>query len=347
MAKRHAFPLLDAMRGVAALIVLTRHVPDVTLKTYFPGGYLAVDFFFALSGFVLAHAYEDRLRRGFSPLKFMALRYVRILPQYLIAQMLGGSLIAVSLVLGHSEVTLSQWFAACFFAAAALPLPPHFWSSGNALFPLDLPAWSLFFELAVNVAYCAGIFRFRGPALVVLLMLAGTSLVGLAAMYGNLDGGGDWSSFPLGIGRVVFSFFAGVAVLRLRKLYRFAPELPSALPLLVLLCLLAWPVAARASADLVAVALFPILLLVGSARARCGRSLGFLGRISYGVYVLQYPIIGTVDVTLRKCSGLTLASFGIGGTVAVALAVIAVAALIEYRVDGPLRAGLKRRFCLE
>ncbi len=77
------FTVLDGLRGVAALCVVQTHTQDLLLGDTLPTAYLAVDLFFLLSGFVLAHAYEERLRQGMTLHRFMLARLVRLYPLYL------------------------------------------------------------------------------------------------------------------------------------------------------------------------------------------------------------------------------------------------------------------------
>jgi peptidoglycan/LPS O-acetylase OafA/YrhL len=76
----HSFKMLDGMRGVAAMGVVLYHLSQMLSLHLFRAGYLAVDIFFCLSGFVIAHAYERRLLGGLSPLRFAAIRFARFFP---------------------------------------------------------------------------------------------------------------------------------------------------------------------------------------------------------------------------------------------------------------------------
>ena len=58
------YDILDGLRGVAALMVILYHVFECFDWTPLPHGYLAVDFFFVLSGFVIGYAYDGRWREG-------------------------------------------------------------------------------------------------------------------------------------------------------------------------------------------------------------------------------------------------------------------------------------------
>jgi peptidoglycan/LPS O-acetylase OafA/YrhL len=93
--ERHSFQTLDALRGVAALVVVVHHNhPMFTWRPHH--GYLAVDLFFVLSGFVLSYAYQDRLDRGWPTIKFLRARLVRLAPLYLLALLFGFFLTILS-----------------------------------------------------------------------------------------------------------------------------------------------------------------------------------------------------------------------------------------------------------
>ncbi|MGL4302258.1 MAG: acyltransferase family protein, partial [Sphingomonas sp.] len=82
-ATTHRFVALDSLRGVCACIVVLYHLGGTIQLTELPlirAGWLFVDFFFVLSGFVIAAAYRDRLARGFPVGRFMVLRLGRIYP---------------------------------------------------------------------------------------------------------------------------------------------------------------------------------------------------------------------------------------------------------------------------
>src|SRR4051812_23930437 len=90
-SKHSRFLTLDALRGVAALIVFIRHSgPQFGLSAVeYSASHMAVDLFFVLSGFVLANAYESKLVDGtLGVSRFMLLRYIRLFPLYLLAMVL-------------------------------------------------------------------------------------------------------------------------------------------------------------------------------------------------------------------------------------------------------------------
>lgn len=72
------FHTLDALRGIAAIGVVIFHMQLAFNPIRAPGGYLAVDLFFIMSGVVLSHAYEGRFRAGMGTVEFMRVRLIRL-----------------------------------------------------------------------------------------------------------------------------------------------------------------------------------------------------------------------------------------------------------------------------
>jgi peptidoglycan/LPS O-acetylase OafA/YrhL len=197
--RNRSFVTLDGLRGIAALAILTRHAPaffaSVAIMIPLSGrtgpavsvgpfyeSYLAVDFFFALSGFVLAHAYGARLGSSLSGLRFMAVRLIRLYPLYVFALLI-ATLLAVPRALSHDQSGLLETLKNLLPAILFLPAPPV---SGDAvLFPFNGPAWSLFFELLANGCIAIVGFRLRSRTLGAIVGIAGLAL---AAAISVLDG---------------------------------------------------------------------------------------------------------------------------------------------------------------
>lgn len=92
LSSKPRYEILDGLRGVAAMIVVAFHL----IETYFEGqpviqplnhGYLAVDFFYMLSGFVIGYAYDDRWGRMTTGL-FFKRRLVRLHPMLMFGTLL-------------------------------------------------------------------------------------------------------------------------------------------------------------------------------------------------------------------------------------------------------------------
>jgi peptidoglycan/LPS O-acetylase OafA/YrhL len=303
------FTYLDAMRGIAALLVMARHVG------FFPGlgfaeSYLAVDLFFLLSGVVIANAYETRLQTGaMSAMRFMRLRIVRIFPLYL----LGSALTLGAWLAGDADTPQAlPWLvvlACLMLPSLATPQP----------FPLNHPAWSLFFELLANLVYALGLGRLGTRGLLAAVALAALAVTALlvAGSTHNLDVGWSQANFAAGLVRVGFSFFAGVLLFRLHRGRRArAPALggrTGAKPAhgwlyvaLVTALLTAHPSGVwQPWFDGVAVlAVLPWLVyraLWCEPGARAARLARWLGAVSYPLYALHAPLSEWVHQALAYC----------------------------------------------
>ena len=149
---------LDGMRGVAALMVV--HFHYVLVAGYVLGdqhkmqAYLAVDLFFALSGFVIALSYSDKLASALSISGFVKRRLIRLYPLYIFGIALGLSIEVARALSTGSGFKISEWAVEFGFNLFFLPSFQH-----EILFPLNLPAWSLFYEMAVNIIFAWVLWR--------------------------------------------------------------------------------------------------------------------------------------------------------------------------------------------
>ncbi|MCI3135122.1 acyltransferase family protein [Phenylobacterium aquaticum] len=346
MRKTRYYPALDGLRGVAALcvVLMHRHV-WFGLDGALGHGFLAVDFFFMLSGFVIANAYDGKLANGLGIAGFMRARVLRLYPMLILGAAIGAlwRLLALNLGVG----VLNVWEVANLFGRASFVLPAlHSRFEGASAFPLDPPTWSLFFELAINLVYVA-IFRWLTPARMVAIMAAGfLALVVLALKNGGIDAGDIAAEFWLGFVRVTFPFFAGVL---LHKVRGFAPlarlKAPFWAQAAILLAILNVPNIGWANApfDLICVGLvFPALVISGSLTESPPaetRALKIMGDLSYPIYVLHYPMyvfLGGLGRVLGWLTPETQLVFGLAS-----LAIILAAswsATLFY--DRPVRAWL-------
>ncbi|CUX45076.1 Protein 2 in picA locus (modular protein) [Agrobacterium tumefaciens str. Kerr 14] len=207
------FILLDGIRGVAALFIVHRHAEDLFGKST-ASSYLAVDLFFALSGFVLAHAYSRKLSEGaITPGFFLKARFARLYPLYALALALMAAYFICLYVLGvptpiddlHRLVDPGELAFALFTGLLFLPAPFTLTLNG-ALF-LVSPAWSLFNELVVNAFYARWGVRATTRQTAVVLTVSALVLMVAAAEFGRLHAGFRWHEMYAGMGRVFFSFF--------------------------------------------------------------------------------------------------------------------------------------------
>jgi peptidoglycan/LPS O-acetylase OafA/YrhL len=344
----HRFAVLDGMRGLAAFVVIADHVPAPTIGPLTPGRYLAVDFFFVLSGFVLAHAYGRRLEAGFSPAAFLKARLIRLYPLYVAGLCLGALLALLHMqeawIHGNILKVLVVFTLGLFF----IPCPPSFLPPDMALFPFDGPAWSLFFELAVNAVYAVFAAQLFGIRLGALLAFAAALLAVLAVSSGTLDGGWKWPNFSAGAARVAFSFFAGVAIYRLWS-RRNLPGLHPAFAFAILAIVFAvpaegaWRPVFDATAALV---IFPALVALSANSAPSeGAKRIFLtmGMLSYGVYVLHVPIYHLLRMGAGAIFHTQLEALGDGAILLVLIGAAAATSVAHVFYDVPVRRWLTRQ----
>lgn len=326
------------MRAIAAMCVVLVHSSGLLFeRVLVPGAYLAVDFFFALSGYVIAHAYDSKAM----PMRdFMLKRVARLYPLYALGLLL-GALQAVALVAMHrSPMTWTD--VAASLALHALYLPSPFNGGGDALFPLNGPFWSLFFELVVNIAYASFIYRSRWAMGVV----AGIAMIVLAQAtfsQGHADLGWQWPWMHVGLAKVLTSFTLGACI------RRYLPTCPWALRgwrlgvLFLILCgAFALPAPEgpwRATLDMVFILIIsPTLIWFGASIATTPRQHAWfqtLGAASYGMYVIHLPLMFAAGFVGHK---LGMQPLLLGA--AFVASVQALAIWLERRYDQPLRAWL-------
>ncbi len=335
------FLVLDGLRGIAAFAVILDHVPSGQLGALVPNRTLSVDFFFILSGFVLAHAYGAKLEGGWSPWAFMRMRLIRLYPLYIL-----GTMIGVLALLGRQWPGWTHFLYALIPAILFLPAPPNSAISGGSLYPYNGPAWSLFFELIANLVF-AMIVRFLNWRVFAVILPVGAALT-IITIFNHPDARGPgwmWTHLDAGLARVVFDFFAGVAIYRLRSVIAL-PAIPWWAAAVTFLVAIAVPVAAEwapAYDAFATIVLMPLLVALASGAKVNGvvaRICGVLGLLSYGVYILHVPILQLLSPGLLAIG---IPPWGNAlGAILIALAAGAAAAILHSLYDQPVRRWLAR-----
>ena len=364
------YHLLDGLRGVAALMVIWYHVFEgyafaggTTIDT-FNHGYLAVDFFFILSGFVIGYAYDDRWGKNFTMKDFIKRRLIRLHPMVIMGAVVGaitfyiqGSVQWDGTHIGISMVMLS--LLCTIFFIPAMPGVGYEVRGNGEMFPLNGPCWSLFFEYIGNILYALFIRRLSNKALTIVVVLLGVALASFAIFnvsgYGNIGVGWtlDGVNFIGGLLRMLFPFSMGMLLSR-----NFKPmKLRGAFWIctLVMIALFAVPYLEGTESictngiyeAFCIIIAFPILLWIGASGTTTDKKstqiCKFLGDISYPIYVIHYPIMYLFYAWLIKNQLFTL-----GETWQVALCVYAWNILFAYLClklyDEPVRKYLAKRF---
>jgi len=349
----HRYLALDALRGAAAFAVLFYHLrnletPDRATAGFasFASGYLAVDFFFVLSGFVLAHAYGERWAQGLTPGRFMLARFVRLQPMIAVGTLLGFALALSQRLLGLPGAPgLTEIGTSLVLNLLILPNPMVPWG----IFLFNPPIWSLFYEMLACLVLALGMRRaFTGRAARqarisgCLLVACAAGLLGLIAsvvLTGNLDRGVVLKDWPVGLARIAFSFSLGLLLHRSRRYWmRRIPSVPVIWLLLACLGTLAFSPSgvARSLYDLAFVTLIsPVIVALGAVSVPTVRTrpiAEWLGAISYPLYAIHAPIKHIADtfVPLNFLPLLTLTT----------IVVVATAWLLARFVDPAMRRAL-------
>lgn len=368
------YELLDGLRGVAALIVVCYHIfegfsfAEITngagdgMIRILNHGYLAVDFFFLLSGFVISYAYDGRSKMKMGD--FFKRRLVRLHPMLIMGAFIG----MLCFLIGGSQ----QWNGTqvpfyltmlCFVLSAlmlpAIPGSPNEVRGNGEMFPLNGPAWSLFFEYIGNILYILFIRRLSTKILGAFVLLLGV----LHTMFslGNFSGYGsigvgwtlDGVNFCGGLIRMLFPFTLGMFLSR-----KFKPlKIKSAFAICTFLLLLIFSMPYVPGMKLISfnglyesfciLILFPLILMLGASGKEenkySSKVNSFLGELSYPLYIVHYPIMYLFYQWLIANERYTLSE-----TFFVAIPVVVLSVLLAFLFlkfyDKPLRKYLTEKF---
>ena len=363
------YELLDGLRGVAALVVIWYHVFEgfatSPVDQRFNHGYLAVDFFFILSGFVVGYAYDDRWkRRTLSFGGFIKRRLIRLHPMVVLGAVLGAVTFCIQgrvqwdgTPVAFSSVLLALLLS--LFLIPALPGSAPEVRGNGEMYPLNGPTWSLFFEYIGNLLYALFLRRLPTRWLAGFVALTGAGLaafaVGNGSGYGHLGVG--WTlagnNLPGGLLRLSFAFPMGLLLSRLfRPVAVRGAFWICSLAVVALLCV---PYVGDGTAPWMnglydaacVLVLFPLLVWLGaSGRASDRGTAGlckFLGDISYPVYVIHYPFMYLFYAWLWSGERIPFAqAWPVAAGIFAGSILLAWGALKCY--DEPVRRWLTRRF---
>ncbi|MDE5608216.1 MAG: acyltransferase [Muribaculaceae bacterium] len=315
-SQKPRYELLDGLRGVAAMLVIWYHFfegfatsPTDQMMNH---GYLAVDFFFVLSGFVIGYAYDDRWRKGLTPRRFMLRRVIRLQPMVVLAVVLGAVawIVQGCVRWDGTPMPVGSLLVALLLGLVLIPVLPGADADvrGNGeMFPLNGPSWSLFFEYIGSLLYALCLRRLSVRALWTVVIVSGACLA--ATAFGNMSGayhlGVGWSladgGFFGGFFRLSFSFSAGLLISRTfrRRTIRGAFWLCAAMMAVLMAMpyiggdsISPWNALYDSAATLFT---FPLIVWLGACGTTTDRFstsvCNFLGELSYPVYIIHYPVM--------------------------------------------------------
>ncbi|MBF4464108.1 acyltransferase [Flavobacterium sp. LC2016-12] len=362
--KKH-YEILDGLRGVAAILVVAFHIFEAhnggsRFKQIINHGYLAVDFFFLLSGFVVAYAYDDRWAK-MTQWEFYKRRLIRLQPMGIMGMIIGAIFyyFQASDILFPMIAGMEVWkvILTMVIGFTLLPIPPSLEIRGwGEMHPLDGPAWSLFFEYIANILYAVLFRKFSIKVMTVFVLIFAGMLINYTVFGPKGDVIGGWSlnleQMNVGFTRLLYPFFAGVLLCRLGKLIHIKGAFWICSLMISAVLIIPrigdenslWMNGLYESFCIILV--FPLIVAIGAGgeikSAFSAKICKLLGDISYPIYITHYPLIywytaWVVDNKVDIKDG-----YGIGIGVLIASIVIAFLCLKLY--DEPVRNWLQNKF---
>jgi peptidoglycan/LPS O-acetylase OafA/YrhL len=322
-SKEH-FLILDGLRGIAALAIVVFHfmewiITDFT-KNFIAHGFLAVDFFFCLSGFVIAYAYDNRIE-AMGIKKFFKLRFIRLHPLVVFGSVLGLLGFFLDPFSNEAAATTSGMIALVFLSSVFLVPFPVMADRGYNLFSFNAPAWSLFWEYIANILYAVILRKLSRTVLLVLALLAAAGIVIILLRTGNLLGGWSKDNFWDGGVRVAYSFLAGMLVYRSNWIIKNKLGFPVLTMMLLLAFLIPFGKWNWLTESFAVIIYFPLIVSLGAGTQlpeRVKSICKFSGNISYPLYMTHYAFIwifghyflsskpGTTELTIIVIAGTVL-----------------------------------------
>ena len=364
------YALLDGLRGVAAMLVVWYHVfegfqfaGNKPVIDFINHGYLAVDFFFMLSGFVIGYAYDDRWGKSLSMGGFFRRRLIRLHPMVMLGALIG----AVSFLLTgmerwddtHSTLLLTLIALVCsWLMIPALPGMQRDVRGNGEMFPLNGPCWSLFFEYIGNILYALIIRRLSTRALAWLTTLLCCALTWFAVTnqsgYGSIGVGWtiDTTNLLGGTLRMLCPLTIGMLMSRVFKPIK---NVRGAFWICAVLLLALFhvpfidggsPMSLNGIFEAVCIiGVFPIIVWLGASGTTTDntsrRICRFLGDISFPLYIVHYPLMYAFYMWLIKTELYTFSQ-----TWPIAISTMACSICIAWLslrfYDEPVRKWLKK-----
>ena len=364
------YALLDGLRGVAAILVVWYHVfegfqfaGNKPVIDFINHGYLAVDFFFMLSGFVIGYAYDDRWGKSLTMSGFFRRRLIRLHPMVMLGALIG----TVSFLLTgmerwdgtHSTLLLTLIALVCsWLMIPALPGMQRDVRGNGEMFPLNGPCWSLFFEYIGNILYALIIRRLSTRALAWLTALLCCALTWFAATnqsgYGSIGVGWtlDTTNLLGGTLRMLCPFTIGMLMSRVFKPIK---NVRGAFWICTIILLVLFhvpfidggtPMSLNGIFEAVCIiGVFPIIVWLGASGTTTDntsrRICRFLGDISFPLYIVHYPLMYAFYMWLIKTELYTFSE-----TWPIAISTMACSVCIAWLslrfYDEPVRKWLKK-----
>ncbi len=363
------YALLDGLRGVAALLVVWYHVfegfqfaGNKPVIDFINHGYLAVDFFFILSGFVVGYAYDNRWGKTLTLGGFFRRRLIRLQPMVCMGALIGAASFLLSGMERWDGTHATLWLTFLAFVCGCLMLPalpgmPREVRGNGEMFPLNGPCWSLFFEYVGNIVYALFIRRLSTRLLALLSFALCCALAWFAVTdqsgYGSIGVGWtvDRTNILGGSLRMLCPFTMGLLLSRIFKPIHYARGAFWTSAALLLIIFHVSYIYSDGALSLngmfeaaCIIAVFPLVVWYAASGKTTDeastRICRFLGDISYPLYIVHYPLMYAFYMWLIKTHQYTLHETWPAALAAVSASII-LAWLCLKLYDMPIRKWLR------
>ncbi len=377
LASKPRYEILDGLRGVAAMLVVVYHL----FETYYHGapdqplnhGYLAVDFFFVLSGFVIGYAYDDRWNR-MNTWNFFKRRLVRLHPMVILGTLFGALLFYFGDCPDFQFIKeTSPWLVllVMLWGFTMIPMGTGMdirgWGETNSL---NGPAWSLQWEYFANILYALFIRRLGKVALSVcvavfaamtVILCLNIDVTGFLSLrdYASYTVVGGWALTPdqlqIGLTRLMYPFFCGLLLSRMGWLIKVRGGFWWCSLMIVVVLAMPWMGTDTTGEGrwtnglyeaVCILVCFPFIVSIGAGSSVLGGKSAainkFLGDISYPIYITHYPLIYMQMGWVRSHADAPL-----GQHIFVAVCIFVLAIFVAYSAyklyDLPVREWLRNK----
>jgi peptidoglycan/LPS O-acetylase OafA/YrhL len=341
------YPILDGLRGTAAIMVIIFHLFEARypnpIDQPIHHGYLAVDFFYLLSGFVVGYAYDDRWAK-MSVIGFLKIRLVRLHPLVILSVIIGALCFWFDpFTNGATWVNPIKFIATVLIGFTLLPTPDI--RGAGETHSLDGPCWSLLQEYIANIIYALFGRVITIRILWAIVIISAAALLITTIWNGDIAAGWDYKRFWIAEVRMMFPFFAGLLLFRTGKIIKIQMAyVLCSLALIIVFMLPTHQFTALYEAGCIII-VFPLIVAAGAGgqiKGLLAQVCKFSGTISYPLYIIHYPLIYiyTAWIGIKKPDVTQIISIGI----MLFTFCILLAWIILKLYDEPVRKWLKQKY---